>query len=308
MSRNETSADFKENKAAKEAKRKELERLEKERQDAWTKYSDYYDQYNNTYGGMGDKLLDSSSTSDINKAYEDLQKKVANLSTTQQTIDESNAARLSQGAAVQTSKSQEIAAKNTGLNTSRAGNLATNNTYENVYRNLNQTLGNQSAMTQADWLEKMGYANGLQQGAQNLEKGANLNVAGAAFQGISDENEKEAPINNDSDLPKADAFDAIAQLEQELGESADFFDDDNIIKQLAQLETVSYQYKHPEKEGEDADIHRAGFTAQSLQKIPLFKKCVIEDDGILKIDLDRLEAVITEKVLPALKQKIGETD
>ena len=85
-----------------------------------------------------------------------------------------------------------------------------------------------------------------------------------------------------------------------------YVDDNDVLSQVAQLETVSYQYKHPEEDGEDSDVHKAGFTAQSLQKIPLFKKCVIDDNGTLKIDLDLLENIITEKVLPAIKAAIGE--
>lgn len=79
------------------------------------------------------------------------------------------------------------------------------------------------------------------------------------FKSTSDENEKT--YNNESGLPKADIQDS-----------------------LRQLETVLYQYKHPEKEGEDGEDH-VGFTAQSAEKTPLFNDAVVtNDEGIKQID------------------------
>ena len=296
------------------------------------KYQEYQNLYNEVkskYGSDGlDKLLSSQSANyslgsnmdawgktygslvENNKKWtQELDDAMAKLKERQsqggQTVAESEAAQLANAAATQQAQAQEIAAKNTGLSDSRAGSLTSNNTYGNVYRDSVQGMANQQTMTQADWLEKMGYATGLQQQVDNLQKGSILNTIGAAFQGVSDENEKVEP-NRDGKLPEADEYDAIGALEEVLNDYDGYVDDNDVLSQVAQLETVSYQYKHPEEDGEDFDVHKAGFTAQSLQKIPLFKKCVIDDNGTLKIDLDLLESIITEKVLPAIKAAIGE--
>ena len=270
----------------------------------YSEYQDLYNNINSTYGeGLaGDLLVDTTSTEDIQKKIEELKKAQAAKANTQ-TLAESTAQQAASAAATQQAQAQEIAAKNTGLSNSRAGSLASNNTYGNVYANSVQGLQNQQAMTQADYLEKLGYAEGLQQQVGNQQTASNLNTA-AAFMS-SDENEKVEP-NRDGKLPESNAFDAIAQLEAELGNEADYFDDDNIIKQLAQIETVSYEYKHPEEDGEDSEVHQSGFTAQSLEKIPLFKKCVFEEDGIKKINLEMLEDVLLNKIMPALRKVIGE--
>lgn len=81
----------------------------------------------------------------------------------------------------------------------------------------------------------------------------------------SDENAKESPINNESGLPKADAMDAVAQIE-----------------------SVEYKYKDPSIPGCDDERH-VGTTAQSLEKEDLFADCVSEgEDGYLRVDRNKL--------------------
>lgn len=214
---------------------------------------------------------------------------------------EQNSQKLANASSTQTSQAQATAAKNVGVNKSRAGALASNNTYNNVYLDSVEGLQNQNVSTQADYLEKLGYTNALNREASNLEKGAALNTMGAVFQGISDEDEKEnITPNRDGKLNDIDGITSLKALGDALGE----YDSDDVLEQLAQLETVSYEYKHPQKMGEDAEVHPAGFTAQSLQKIPLFKDCVIDDNGTLKINTELLENIMETVVLPVLKEKI----
>ena len=153
------------------------------RQNQYKEYANLWDEISNTYG-TGDltKLGENASVEDIQKAVSDLNAYRDKYGT--QSRAESEAAQLANAAATQQAQAQEIAAKNTGLSGSRAGSLASNNTYGNVYRDSVQGLSNQQTMTQADWLEKMGYATGLQQQADNLQKGSTLNTIGAAFQGV----------------------------------------------------------------------------------------------------------------------------
>ena len=217
-----------------------------------------------------------------------------------QTTEEISAEKLSGNTEAQTAMSNAQAARNTGVNKSRAGALSSTDNYGSTYRDSVEGLKNQNTATQADWLEKQGYANALNINAQNLQQGAGLNTVAAIFQGMSDETEKENINNNDSKLDPSDGFDAISQLQDEL----EYFDNDDILEQLAQLETIKYQYKNPEKDGEDDEIHLSGFTAQSMQKLPLFKGCVAEIDGDLRINTELLEKILVEKIIPAIRNTV----
>lgn len=296
-------------------------------QAVWRKqYDDTYNEYQNLYNKVKDKYgeeyvddLFAKSTSSW-KSYDDLNKVDANnadmfnadlsalnqkldaLKTLDaandktQTTDQISAEKLSGNTEAQTAMSNAQAARNTGVNKSRAGALASTDKFGGTYRDSVEGLQNQNVMTQADYLEKMGYANALDINAANLEKGAGANVLAAVFQGMSDETEKE-DIDGDSKLDPSDGFDAITQLTDELK----YFDDDDILEQLAKLETIKYQYKNPEKDGEDDEIHLSGFTAQSMEKLPLFKGVVKEIDGDLRINTELLEKILTEKILPVIR-------
>ena len=188
------------------------------------------------------------------------------------------------------------AARNTGINKSRAGALSSTDKFGGTYRDSVEGLQTQNVATQADYLEKMGYANALDINAANLEKGAGANVAAAIFQGMSDETEKES-LDNDNQLDPSDGWDAITQLQDEL----EYFDDDDVLDQLSRLETIKYQYKNPLKDGEDNEIHLSGFTAQSMRAIPLFKGVVKEIDGDLRINTELLEKILVEKIIPVIR-------
>lgn len=227
------------------------------------------------------------------KALQDLD--AANDKT--QDTSEISAEKLAGNTEAQTAMSNAQSARNAGINKSRAGALSSTDNFGSTYRDSVEGLKNQNTLTQADYLEKMGYSKALDMAADNLEKGANYNTTAAVFQGMSDKTEKENIDDEDDKLDPSNGFDAITQLQDEL----EYYDDDDILEQLAQLETIKYQYKNPEKDGEDNDIHLSGFTAQSIQKLPLFKGVVKEIDGDLRINTELLEKILTEKILPVIK-------
>lgn len=296
-------------------------------QAVWRKqYDDKYNEYQNLYNKVKEKYgqeyvddMFAKSTSSW-KSYDDLNKVNANnaglfnadlnalnqkldaLKTLDaandktQTTDEISAEKLSGNTESQTAMSNAQAARNTGINKSRAGALSSTDKFGTTYKDSVEGLKNQNVATQADYLEKMGYSNALNINAANLEKGAGANVLAAVFQGMSDETEKK-DIDGNNELDPSDGFDAITQLSEEL----EYFDDTDIIEQLAKLETIKYQYKNPEKEGEDDKIHLSGFTAQSMQKLPLFKGVVKEIDGDLRINTELLEQILVEKIIPVVR-------
>lgn len=296
---------------------------------AWRKeYDDKYNEYQNLYNEIKSKYgeeyagdLFTRSTSSwksagdnpwkedqnnrdlFNKDLEEINKRinalkeldVANDKT--QDTSEINTEKLAGNTEAQTIISNAQSARNTGINKSRAGALSSSGNFGSTYKDSIEGLKNQNTLTQADYLEKMGYSKALDMTAENLEKGANYNTTAAVFQGMSDRTEKENIDDEDDKLDPSDGFDAITQLQDEL----EYYDDNDILEQLAQLETIKYQYKNPEKDGEDDDIHLSGFTAQSMQKLPLFKGVVAEIDGDLRINTELLEKILTEKILPAIR-------
>lgn len=227
------------------------------------------------------------------KALQDLD--AANDKT--QNSSEISAEKLAGNTEAQTAMSNAQSAKNAGINKSRAGALSSTDKFGSTYRDSVEGLQNQNVQTQADYLEKMGYSKALDMAADNTEKGAGYNTVAAVFQGMSDKTEKENIDDEDDKLDPSNGFDAITQLQDEL----ECYDDDDILEQLAQLDTIKYQYKNPEKDGEDDDIHLSGFTAQSMQKLPLFKGVVKEIDGDLRINTELLEKILTEKILPVIR-------
>ena len=297
---------------------------------AWRKqYDDKYNEYQNLYNEIKSKYgeeyvqdLYARSTSSwksagdnpfkedqnnadlFNKDLEELNKRInalkeldaANDKT--QDTNEVNTEKLAGNTEVQTAISNAQSARNAGINKSRAGALSSSGNFGSTYKDSIEGLKNQNTLTQADYLEKMGYSNALSMTADNIEKNAGYNTTAAVFQGMSDKTEKENIDDEDDKLDPSNGFDAITQLQDEL----EYYDDDDILEQLAKLETIKYQYKHPAKDGEDNEIHLSGFTAQSMQKLPLFKGVVKEIDGDLRINTELLEKILTEKILPVIRE------
>lgn len=314
--------------AMKKARRKWLKEQAEENA-AWRKeYDDKYNEYQNLYnqikskygeeyagdlfarstsswkGEVDNRFKEKQNSRDLfNKDLEELNKRInalkeldtANDKT--QDTSEINTEKLAGNTEAQTIISNAQSARNTGINKSRAGALSSSGNFGSTYKDSIEGLKNQNTLTQADYLEKMGYSKALNMAADNLEKGADYNTTAAVFQGMSDKTEKENIDDEDDKLDPSNGFDAITQLQDEL----EYYDDDDILEQLAKLETIKYQYKNPEKDGEDDEIHLSGFTAQSMQKLPLFKGVVKEIDGDLRINTELLEKIFTEKILPVIR-------
>lgn len=314
--------------AMKKARRRWLKEQEEENA-AWRKqYDDKYNEYQNLYNKIktkyGEEYVEDQfarSTSswksegdnpfkedqnnvdlfnaDLNKLNEQikaLQDLDAANDKTQDT-SEINAEKLAGNTEAQTAMSNSQSARNAGINKSRAGALSSTDNFGSTYRDSVEGLKNQNTLTQADYLEKMGYSKALDMAADNLEKGANYNTAAAVFQSMSDTSQKENIDDEDEPLETATGADAITQLQDEL----EYYDDEDILEQLAQLETVQYKYRHPEKPGEDYEEHKAGFSAQSMEKLPLFKGVVGEIDGTKRINTELLEKILVEKILPVIR-------
>ena len=312
--------------------RREWLKKQAEENAAWRKeYDDKYNEYQNLYNEIKSKYgeeyvedLYARSTSSwksagdnpfkedqnnrdlFNKDLEELNKRInalkeldaANNKT--QDTSEINTEKLAGNTEVQTTISNAQSARNAGINKSRAGALSSSGNFGSTYKDSIEGLKNQNTLTQADYLEKMGYSKALDMTADNIEKNAGYNTTAAVFQGMSDKTEKENIDDEDDKLDPSNGLDAITQLQDEL----EYYDDDDILEQLSQLETIKHQYKNPEKDGEDDDIHLSGFTAQSMQKLPLFKGVVKEIDGDLRINTELLEKILTEKIIPVIRNII----
>lgn len=261
---------------------------------SWKAPGDFYNEYYNNAD------LFNADLNKLNEQIKALQELDAANDKTQDT-SEISAEKLAGNTEAQTAMSNAQSARNSGINKSRASSLSSTDNFGSTYRDSVEGLKNQNVQTQADYLEKMGYSKALDMAADNLEKGAGYNTVAAVFQGMSDKTEKENIDDEDDKLDPSNGFDAITQLQDEL----EYYDDDDILEQLSQLETIQYQYKNPEKDGEDSDIHLSGFTAQSMEKLPLFKGVVKEIDGDLRINTELLEKILVEKILPVIRNIAG---
>lgn len=144
-----------------------------------------------------------------------------------QKIAEKNAGDMAANAAQQQAQAQMKANRNAGVNSaasSLVGSADAANNYSNANQGMKQTLANQNASTQADYLGKLGYANNLQQTASNTQNAQGLLTAGAALTGagqgaltglsLSDERFKEAIDSCDDEDLKNKTLSMIKQFEE----------------------------------------------------------------------------------------------
>lgn len=158
-----------------------------------------------------------SQTDDLNKLINQRQTQIA----------EKNAGDMAANAAQQQAQAQMKANRNAGVNSaasSLVGSADAANNYSNANQGMKQTLANQNASTQADYLGKLGYANNLQQTASNTQNAQGLLTAGAALTGagqgaltglsLSDERFKEAIDSCDDEDLKNKTLSMIKQFEE----------------------------------------------------------------------------------------------
>lgn len=177
---------------------------------------------------MADKSFDANrikdQTSAVQSQIDDLNK-LSNERT--QKIAEKNAGDMAANAAQQQAQAQMKANRNAGVNSAASSLVGTAdgaNNYSNANQGMKQTLANQNASTQADYLGKLGYANNLQQTASNTQNSQGLLTAGAALTGagqgaltglsLSDERFKEAIDSCTDEELKNKTLNMVKQFEE----------------------------------------------------------------------------------------------
>lgn len=168
-------------------------------------YKKLQDRFNNV---NRETYTSNSGTSQTGQDAEEAARKVRETSA----LTKDNNALLSSQAtsadnAVQTARNAEIAARNTGMNRARASTEASQGSANQTTQNatsMGSALRTQAQGTQNDYLNKMNYANALDQQASNIQSGAALNTIGSALQGagagasfgagLSDERCKKASL------------------------------------------------------------------------------------------------------------------
>lgn len=154
-----------------------------------------YQQMKEQFGDDADKKFKEKYGANINKVidqYKALGQKVATDNANQYNAGVASDV-VKQQARESTIANREAAAKqamiqarNQGLSkglASSIGNAPLSGQASTNYGNNLGALKNLGQTTQNDYLQKMGYANALEQQAENLENGSRLNVIGAAVGG-----------------------------------------------------------------------------------------------------------------------------
>lgn len=188
--------------------------------------------------------------------------------------------------------SETVGNKNQGYTGAEAAYMADLNVAENqanTEQGIRNAVNNIDAQSQAEYLNKLGYRDQLNLTAANLQKGKDYQIVNAVLSGLSDERFKK--IYDSADLQES--IEAVKE------ETLDYTDEE-IVRQLALIETVEYNYKNVEAE----EIH-TGITAQSLYNIPIFKKCIIDDGDFLQVDIIKATEILVNLVVPALERICG---
>lgn len=139
------------------------------------------------------------------------------------------AATAAAGAGATSEREAANSARESGVNASRAGNMAgANNSSSALTSGLYQAGAAQNAATQADYRNKMAQADIMDTQANNMAKGAKLMPWAAGLQGfgqgmqlgglMSDENCKEAPADGIDDQKLIEAMEQFKSLYNKLQE------------------------------------------------------------------------------------------
>lgn len=95
-------------------------------------------------------------------------------------------------------KNAYTAARNTGLNRQASSAIGAYSTPNSGFSSNYSNLQSNKASTAADFLNKMGYVNGLNQQASNLQSGARWNTIGAALSGAGEGAQVGAALTSNS--------------------------------------------------------------------------------------------------------------
>lgn len=111
------------------------------------------------------------------------------LASTNQTSEQAEEARkarvASAGEEDVSRKAAYQAARNTGANRAASSAIGSSIDTRGLQSNIGSALRNAGTSTQADYLNKLGYVQGLESNAQNMKAGAFLNNLGGIFQGAA---------------------------------------------------------------------------------------------------------------------------
>ena len=125
----------------------------------------------------------------LEKDLPDVLSKAQELAATNQTSEQAEEARkarvASAGEEDVSRKAAYQAARNTGANRAASSAIGSSIDTRGLQSNIGSALRNAGTSTQADYLNKLGYVQGLEQNAQNMKAGAFLNNLGGIFQGAA---------------------------------------------------------------------------------------------------------------------------
>ena len=208
--------------------------------------------------------------------------------------DIKDAAELYSGTAANNAMTE--AAKQEGIK-QQANNVAMSQD-QGQNNTMAEALAGQNAVSAND-----GFGSGFAQGAINKKtdldakyNAATTEAQAALNQANIDTNVKQQMANTAwnaaggmADLYKNTKSDATSdeRMKDDLPSS-------DIEDSLRQIDEIQYKYKDPEYPGCDDEIHKSGFTAQSIEDEPLFKDVVSEnEDGVKQIDKWKLLEAVT---------------
>lgn len=111
---------------------------------------------------------------------------LASTNQTSEQVEEARKARVASAGEEDVSrKAAYQAARNTGANRAASSAIGSSIDTRGLQSNIGSALRNAGTSTQADYLNKLGYVQGLESNAQNMKAGAFLNNLGGIFQGAA---------------------------------------------------------------------------------------------------------------------------
>lgn len=122
---------------------------------------------------------------DLPERMADAQELAGNNLTSEQNEEARKARVASAGEEDVSRKAAYQAARNTGANRAASSAIGSSIDTRGLQSNIGSALRNAGTSTQADYLNKLGYVQGLESNAQNMKAGAFLNNLGGIFQGAA---------------------------------------------------------------------------------------------------------------------------
>lgn len=122
---------------------------------------------------------------DVSERIVDAQTEAGQNQTSEQAEEARKARVASTGEEDVSRRAAYQAARNTGANRAASSAIGSSIDTRGLQSNVGSALRNASTSTQADYLNKLGYVEGLESNAQNMRAGSFLNTLGSIFQGAA---------------------------------------------------------------------------------------------------------------------------